>query len=268
MLNATLKDVAGNDLFTVELPTTPRELKLSAYIDFVKVQESVINPVARAIMSISAITGVDYGEMLEAKVGDIYSASTNLDGCLSPIFAHIYNVVGKVSPVLRTESDCTFEYKGQQYIIPYIQQIALSGVDIMPDISVIEAIEILETKRIAEQLEKEDLTGSVLFSGYLRTMAVIARKEGELLPIEEAEKEKFLSERMKHFQDIDCQTAFDVAFFLTSSLRGLGQNQGIFFSLIYQNLTPVVEMHVYKPKRTNRQRSTVKKYITGSVIGQ
>lgn len=262
MITATLKDVAGNDLFIIELPTTPQELKLSAYIDFLKAQESVQNPVARAIMSISAITGVDYGEMLDAKVGNIYSSDTNLDGCLSPVFAHIYGVVGKVVPKLRTGDDCTFEYKGEQYIIPYIQQIALSGVDIMPDISVIEAIEILETKRIAEQMEKEDTTGSVMFSGYLRTMAVISRKEGELLPIDEAEKERFLSERMKHFQDIDCQTAFDVAFFLTSTLQVLGKSQGVFFSLILHALTPVLEMHVYKQKRTKAQNGTVKRYLS------
>ena len=261
MLNAILQDKDGNQIFSIELPTKPSELKLSRYIDFLTAQESTENAVKRAVLSISALTGVDYGEIIDAAVGDIYSADTNLDGTLSPVFAHIHKVIGMITPKQRTESDCEFEYKGERYKIPFIQQIALSGVDVMPGISVIEAIEVLETKRIAEQMQNDDTTGSVLFSMYLRTMAVICRKDGENLPIEEGEKERFISERMKYFADIDCETALDVAFFLSSTLRGLGASRDVFTSLIRRSLTPILEMHVYKPKRKPKRRNTAKQFL-------
>jgi len=261
MLNAILQDKDGKEVLSIELPTNPSELKLSRYIDFLKAQEGSENAVKRAVLSISAISGVDYGEMLDAQVGGIYSSATNLDGTLAPVFAHIYKVIGMVTPKQRTEADCDFEYKGEQYKIPFIQQIALSGVDVMPGISVIEAIEVLETKRIAEQLQTEDTTGSVLFSMYLRTMAAICRKEGEGLPIEEGEKERFLSDRMKHFSDIDCQTALDVAFFLSSTLQGLGAKADVFTFLSRLCLIQILEMRVCKPKRKPKQQNTTKRSL-------
>jgi len=261
MINAILQDKDGNQILSIELPTKPSELKLSRYVDFLIAQESTENAVKRAVLSISALTGVDYGEMIDATVGDIYSADTNLDGTLAPVFAHVHKVIGMIKPKQRTESDCDFEYKGEQYKIPFIQQIALSGVDVMPGISVIEAIEVLETKRIAEQMQSEDTTGSVLFSMYLRTMAVICRKEGESLPIEEGEKERFISDRMKHFAEIDCETALDVAFFLSNILRGLGASHDVFTSLSRLCLTPILEMSVYRLKRRPKQRNTARRFL-------
>lgn len=69
------------------------------------------------------------------------------------------------------------------------------------------------------QMELEragDPDGSLAFTYYLQTLAVLCRRENEQLPFEDSQREIWIQNRALHFQDIDAATALTTDFFLTS----------------------------------------------------
>lgn len=77
----------------------------------------------------------------------------------------------------------------------------------------------LEIRRLEVETELQgDPDGNLLFAQYLRLIAILARKEGERLPANDGDRERWIQNRMIYFQGIDCKTALDVDFFLIGLL--------------------------------------------------
>lgn len=80
-----------------------------------------------------------------------------------------------------------------------------------------------EMMREINRLEVEtdldgDPNGNLMFAQYLRVIAILARKEGERLPANDGDRERWIQNRMIHLQGIDTKTALDVDFFLIGLL--------------------------------------------------
>ncbi len=63
-----------------------------------------------------------------------------------------------------------------------------------------------------------DPNGSLAFTYYLQTLAVLCRRKDEQLPFEDSIREQWIQNRASYFQDIDAATAMEADFFLTSTL--------------------------------------------------
>lgn len=226
----------------VVIPDSFSSVKLSQYIDFTNAAAAIgevgTNPIVQMARAVSEFIGVDLDEMLRANVGDLYGEIGELDGSLRTLFGWISKMCLEFKPALMQPESASFTYKGETFLIPVIVQGALAGVPILPNVSVVEAVEAFETHRLSQRSIEEtgDETGSFLFSYYLRMLAVIARKPGEYLPADEMERERFLSERQTFFRDIDAATALNVDFFLFNTLPPLGMTNHVFGSLMLQNL--------------------------------
>lgn len=63
-----------------------------------------------------------------------------------------------------------------------------------------------------------DPDGSLSFTYYLQTLAVLCRKKDEQLPFEDSVREGWIQNRAFHFQEMDAATALNADFFLTNTL--------------------------------------------------
>jgi len=119
-----------------------------------------------------------------------------------------------------------------------------------------------EAERRADyEIEKAgDPNGNVLFSRYLRLIAVMCRGESEKLPFDDAERAAWISERSVFFQNIDTQTALDVDFFLSSISSGYVKSRGVVGSLSAFLLSLALTTHLRNPQPTKKRNSGAKKH--------
>ena len=126
-------------------------------------------------------------------------------------------------------------------------------------------------------MEANDPNGSTMYTGYLKTLAILRRKDGEVLPFSDSEREVLINERVKHFSGIniqtgarvdfgiDAQTALDVDFFLTGFLEFYGKTLPAIGFLSRLTFGLVVELlPVSKPKRSAKAGRTTKKHSGAS----
>lgn len=206
--------------------------------------------IAKALVPLSAFYGINLGRMLDLDVADLLDADgevstrrftdhikrlgkkgiqidvDSLENTVLELFA-LVDAACKYTGEDRTETDHTFQFKDTDsdqtvtWTIPYWITSKLSGSQRPTKISVMQAVEVLDLKRKSVKVkEPKGQEGSARYSQYLRTLAMLARKEGEedgFLYESETELETFLEERAAHFREIDMKTAYDVIFFLINT---------------------------------------------------
>lgn len=108
-----------------------------------------------------------------------------------------------------------------------------------------------------------DPNGSLLFSRYLRLIAILAPKEGQTLPNSDTERELEIQRRMIHLQDIDAKTALDIDFFLISLLNLSGKTNPVVGSLIL----PLFALAATTQSRERQKKQpTIKRYRTNKKL--
>lgn len=124
-----------------------------------------------------------------------------------------------------------------------------------------------EIKRLEAEIDIEgDPNGNLVFAQYLRTIAILARKDGERLPPNDGDRERWIQARMIHLQEIDAQTALDVDFFLDSLLTLSKRTHPVIGSLMLPLFALAVATqsnsrqkgkHIIKQSRTKRKYNGV-----------
>ena len=90
-----------------------------------------------------------------------------------------------------------------------------------------------EIRTLEAEIDIEgDPNGNLIFAQYLRLIAILARKDGEKLPANDGDRERWIQSRMIHLQEIDTKTALDVDFFLAGLLTLSGRTHPVITSLI------------------------------------
>lgn len=275
MLKGALKVKGRENGIELPLPTSLAEVPLSRYIDFLSEQDKIGNEGENVILvmakSVGLFLGVDLAELLRAQVGDVFEKEyKGLDGSLRSLYGYIVKLVGESKPKLRSQENAAFVYKGETFRIPLILQQAVAGDVLLPDIETIEAIEAAEVQRLTFQSLKalEGLEGqqaadrraSLYYSLYLRLLAILARKEGERLPIQDAERERWINERAVFFQEIDAETALDLDFFLRSILKNSSASLPYVGFLSLHSLGLRVGISLKKGKHSTVPKATTKQY--------
>jgi len=118
-----------------------------------------------------------------------------------------------------------------------------------------EKLAAVETENIA------DPSGSLLFSMYLRLLAIICRKEGEHLPFDDAEREAWITNRAAFFRGISAKKALDVDFFLTSILSNYDNAPLAAGFLTRQSFSLAAAIRLRTQKGKAKQKPTTKKYL-------
>ena len=126
-----------------------------------------------------------------------------------------------------------------------------------------------EMRKLEAEIEIEgDPNGNLMFAQYLRMIAILAKKEGERLPANDGDRERWIQNRMIHLQHIDTKTALDVDFFLIGLLTRSNEMPGAIGSLILP-LFALAAANQSRPqqsgKHTKGQFRTKKKFKSGLV---
>jgi hypothetical protein len=165
-----------------------------------------------------------FGELI-----DIHSA----EATLMDIMSHIYSVCNsfEFDPL---DSDHSFTYSGVKYTVfkRYVDQIFKQVT--YSKVSVGEFIEAFEVARWASKEMAKGGT-SVKFTEAIRTVAILARKEGETFPMKDTDL--FVDKRAKEFVDLDLESAMGVFFYLTNSLKTYNLENLVSSSLIHLSRT-------------------------------
>lgn len=158
---------------------------------------------------------------------------------LYTLWANIYRVIARAD--ISFEGDAVeFEWKGERYRMKPINRDRMTGLELPPDITVQEAVEVLELRRKAAALveKKREVRKNIRWELFHRQMAIMALREGEELPVDDLEFEKFVSERAAHFIGIDAETALKVDFFLAGAFDLLSRTlTAITFSTLQDRKT-------------------------------
>lgn len=158
---------------------------------------------------------------------DMYSKTASVDydqaeWSLMYMYEHIYKLIASYT-FDSTENDYSFVYKGEKFKVFAKYRDTLLGVERFDKVSVGELAEAFEVTRQAQKLWGKADAASVQLTEVLRLLAILARKKGEIFPMDKSEE--WIESRAKYFLDIDFQSASGVFFYLTLSLSGSEREQ-------------------------------------------
>lgn len=151
------------------------------------------------------------------------------------LFVHIANLLSSFSGGVRSISDGRFALGGETFVINALAARTLTALPNLPHgLTVQEAIEAYEVARIAQLRQQDgDADGSALYTYYLNLCAVLLRKEGEELPLSEAELDDFIQSRTQFFHTLPLSAgvALDVDFFFGALMKPSEQTRAAVGSL-------------------------------------
>lgn len=143
------------------------------------------------------------------------------EATLYNIWALIYQVIVSTKFTVGGHPDgFTFSWKGETYKIDHFEMDRFTNSPLPPDITVQEAVEVLELRKKANTLlaQGKHESKNIKWEMYHRQLAILARKEGEQLPTDDLDFERFVSDRALHFLGIDAETLVRADFFLRGRL--------------------------------------------------
>lgn len=238
MLTIDIKKAGSKEvLATLDIPATLYELPLNRYIDFVVAQRGYdapnANPFAVMGRAVSYLLGVDVNELIEAETFGEATADAR-EQTIQSLYAYGCKLVGEHKPALRVGDK--IKVGEHWFLMPSINIQHLVGEG--GNLNLLELVEAYEIRRVVRNriASEGDEEGSLWFSEYCNLLAVLFRKEGERLPIDDRQRAVFLDERAAHLQNIDAGTALDVDFFLTHCLLAMNQTAYLVGSLILSAL--------------------------------
>jgi hypothetical protein len=166
------------------------------------------------------------------------------EATLYTLWANIYKVVAQAA-LVSTSGTISFEWKGEMYYLKEAGRDRMSGLEIPPDLTVHEAVEVLELRRKSQSLldSKKYAAKNIRWELFHRQLAILALREGETLPDDDLAFERFVSDRAANFIGIDAETALKVDFFLAWQ-----------FGLLRTTLTAITSstLRVRKVSRTRK----------------
>lgn len=246
-------------IFTVKLPDHMGEVLLANYVNFLKAMEPLQegdNYIPNVVKAVSEFYGVDMETILKARYA---GREAEVIDAISPLYWYTHKLISEYKPDLRTGKDLMFRFRNQQFIL---KGVTASGQ--FDDLSVLEAYEGLEAKRLLSEIEDSesgDPDGNYLYTKFLRIIATLCRKKGEPLELNDAKREKFLTDRINFFRNVPASVALDVDFFLSSFSDGSDLSPKIVGSLSRRSLSLVAETRFRKQKPTRKRSNTRKRSL-------
>lgn len=234
-----LKIQSDGKWVSLDFPEHPHEITLSRFIDYEKAMRALndwrtanenenfasfkyrAGELKHVVACIAAFTGQDVSKAPMNKFR--FSAKEGVPDQVEADIFTVFNLAAVcISKYKETEyiGDYWFRYKDKEYYLPFCYVNEMTKQPRYEDITTAQAIEAMEAWRLFETVQKDDVDGGYWFKTILNIIACMARtKEEPEFPTGETEIQRYLSERIQHFKDIDMQSALDVYnfFFGTSN---------------------------------------------------
>lgn len=278
-----IQNAAGETIAKFDVPGSLYEVPLNRYIDFlIEVDNSTPqNYLQQHAKAVSAFYGIDLSDVFNG----VYKSQEEKDSFKLNTVAQLHGYAASLidkhlkllisTPAVKIDQPY-FDFMGERYNIPVIAaRVLASGLqDVLPNLTVIEGIEAMEANRAFEMVHDDDTDGSHSFAKHLKLLAILTRKDGEALPIDDVDRENFILERSNHFggqngEIINAGTAVDVDFFLTAFSGRLKQPQSVTTFLYLQSLKIAALVTLKRqPVRKPLRKPTAKKYLNESGGGR
>lgn len=278
-----IQNAAGDTIAEFDVPSSLYEVPLNRYIDFlIEVDNSTPqNYLQQHAKAVSAFYGVDLSDVFNG----VYQSQEEKDSfelnTVAQLHGYAANLIDKHlkmlinTPPVKVDTPY-FDFQGERFHIPVIAtKVLASGLqEVLPNLTVIESIEAAEANRVFDMAHEEDADGSHAFAKHLKLIAILARKEGEQLPIDEVERERLIMERSNLFggqngEVINAGVALDVDFFLTAFSGRLKQTRNVTTFLYLRSLAIAALVTLKRrPVRKPPHKNIVKKSLNGSGGGR
>lgn len=164
-------------------------------------ENQIINYKYHCVRLLSVATRQDLDVLLNGSINEVLS-----------IWVEFHKMMFTYEPKIRD----SFEYKGRTYTLPKKVIHAITGEELTPNLTTIEAILLAQYNHLYS--ETEVLKKGGFFWKVLSMTAIISRAKGEIFPLDDAEIESYTAKRIKHFEDLSADVGLDVWFFFASSL--------------------------------------------------
>ena len=231
--------------YEVDVPYTGYEITYCQFIDFREAEQvafgedAEVDPGSSRIACVQSVCSGDidvlpYSLPDDAYLPEDFMVGLNEDLSIMKLYKHLVTVIQtfKVEKDGKTklrgpEIDYTYStiYKGDEYFITperaelmYARRPYRAG-------EWIEAVELERLLEFKKNLDKGNDGGALEFRMTLMQMAVILRKKDEKLPLNVAERNKFMNERAVHFKDLPLHTVLSVRDFFLTSMKSYFMNQ-------------------------------------------
>ncbi|MCA9366742.1 hypothetical protein KC887_00555 [Candidatus Kaiserbacteria bacterium] len=249
MIECTLTRADGQELARFPFPTEAREVTYKQYTRFEDAYQakekwlqnnagaSVTEPrfvkeyIQHVARIVEAFTGID--NVLEAQLGDYVQHVQQFFGddvagftkelqsveqTVFTLYANIWRTMASYKKHVHTSEAYHFQYKGKVYRLKSAYRDAITGQLRFDSLSVAQGIEVLEAWRVYEQAKGNDIGNRFLFTTIVTLIACLALEDGQSFPDDEKTIQRWVSDRVVYFQDINMEIALNVRdFFLNTT---------------------------------------------------
>lgn len=203
------------------IPTSVNDITFSQYLDVKKSFEAVKElPSIEAVIQVAQhfvdANDIPIGEPVPDGFMFVLGKKEQTVTAMK-VYYHVLNLINAYDQKNPSES---FEYKGETYHISSVVNVGLNAQE-----GIITA-EIERRWSEIQQGKATDIQGNLIlddngnfeFALNLRLFAVLCRLEGEHIPIDIRERDKWLDGRMSHFEGVPMNIVLDVRFFLLHTM--------------------------------------------------
>jgi hypothetical protein len=223
----------------IDFPEFPHEVSLSAFIDYEKAMSALnewrtenenenfasfayrSGELKHMVNCVNALIGQDVSDTpIE---GFLFSEKEGIEQSAEASIFTVFNLAAVCMSKYKETiyaGDYWFSYKGERYFIPSAYVNEMTKETRYADVTSAQAIEALEAWRLFETVQKSDTDGGYLFKTILNIIACMARTDdAPEFPSGQTEIDRYLSDRIQFFKDVDMQAGLDVYnfFFGTSN---------------------------------------------------
>lgn len=159
MIQGTLKKPDGTSLLVFDIPSNLSEVPLSRYIDFLihcrEFDETNATGITTMAKAVSEFLGIDLQTVLLASAG-VYNATEDAyTGAITNLYGYIVKLIKEFKPQVKASIAEAFEYRGEKYFVPGIVRQAIEGEFTLPDLSVVDVIEVAEIARFKQHVTSQ-----------------------------------------------------------------------------------------------------------------
>lgn len=247
MVRIDLKKPNGTLISSIDMPESVNEVTLSQFIDYQPAfdawQKWLEENKTRNFNSpkyrkeelqhlcacVSAFIGQDASGIPIGQVVDKMSLSSG-ETTLNKLHAMIHFAISQYHGGA-FDKDYWFIYRGVKYRLPEIARDAITAQERITDVSTAQAVEVLDRWRVYQDSFKgKSPDPNYTFTMILQLIATFAKSDGDKLPKNDSDIERWISERVVYFKDVDMQVGLDVLNFFFAGTSPAQTIQRLLFS--------------------------------------
>lgn len=170
------------------------------------------------------------GENSESLIKSGYQIIPGDELSMARLYAHFVNMVESYEAEPEViDGNFFLKWKGEKYYIEPDRANRLLDQKAYTNGEVLESLEF--NRKTAEAIkQKGDPQGNLAFTVTLQQMAILLRKEGEVLPMHEGKRKAFIESRAKLFAELPFDVVIKVRFFLIGTYVEYLKTRPIIFS--------------------------------------